>query len=196
MKNKIMAVVVLVCMVWGLTACGSSASMPMEITVDGNTIVLGKTTMKDMTDLGYEVYFVANPGSIKSDAKYVPFYYTLSKGAGNEIHVTVCVPWGGKTNVSAEKKLAPTEGIIKRVEVRTSSVEKVTAEYNGVSVQDITFETAQEWGAKQDKDASHMTYEMTTSQGFVSFESATWSSEEFYSLSIELKQSAFNRMQK
>ena len=170
--------------------------MPMELTIDGHTIVLGQTTMKDMTDLGYEVSLTAMPDTVSRDDKYVPFYYRLSKGAGNELFVTVYVPWGGSSDISAEAGLAPTEGILRRVEVRTSTVEKVEAYYNGVAIKELTFETACEWGAKQDEEAYALTYEINAKDGLVKFASQSWQYEEFYVLTLQLSKKKFEQMQK
>lgn len=73
MRTKVLCFICLVFLLTGLTACGGP-EMPMELTVDGHTIVLGKTTMKEMTDLGYEVRVTGTPDTIAKDAKYVPFY--------------------------------------------------------------------------------------------------------------------------
>lgn len=197
MKTKVVLVVSVICLLVVFTACvGGGPEMPMELTVDGHTIVLGKTTMKEMTDLGYEVRVTGTPDTIQKDAKYVPFYYSLTKGAGNEMFVTVCVPWGGSADVSAEQASAPSEGIIKRVEVRTSTVEKVTASYNGEDIKELTFDKAIEWGAKQKEDAGVKTYEIKAKDGFLKFESENTSGEDFHTLSVELKMSVFEKMQK
>ncbi len=196
MKAKGLLIVSVICLLMGLTACAGGPEMPMELTVDGHTIVLGKTTMKEMTDLGYEVYVTGTPDTIKKDAKYVPFYYSLTKGVGNEMFVTVCVPWGGSADVSAEQASAPSEGIIKRVEVRTSTVEKVAASYNGEEIKELTFEKAIEWGAKQKEDASVKTYEIKAKDGFLKFESENTSGEDFHTFSVELKMDVFEKMQK
>ena len=80
MKKKYLSLMLIVILVFSLTACvGMGADMPMELTIDGYTIVLGQTTMKDMTDLGYEVSLTAMPDTVSRGDKYVPFYYRLSK---------------------------------------------------------------------------------------------------------------------
>ena len=197
MKKKYLSLLLIVILVFSLTACaGMRVDMPMELTIDGHTIVLGQTTMKDMTDLGYEVSLTAMPDTVSRDDKYVPFYYRLSKGAGNELFVTVYVPWGGSSDISAEAGLAPTEGVIRRVEVRTSTVEKVEAYYNGVAIKELTFETACEWGAKQDEEAYALTYEINAKDGLVKFASQSWQYEEFYVLTLQLSKKKFEQMQK
>lgn len=197
MKKKCVSLLLTVLLVLCFTACGlGRRDMPMEITIDGYTIVLGQTTMKEMTDLGYEAGLTAMPDTVSRGDKYIPFYYSLSKGAGNQLFVTVYVPWGGSSDISREAKLAPTEGIIRRVEVRVSTVEKVTASYNGVAIQDLTFETACEWGAKQDEDAYALTYEINAKDGLVKFESQSWQYEEFYTLILQMHKRTFERMQK
>ena len=151
MKKKYLSLMLIVILVFSLTACvGMGADMPMELTIDGYTIVLGQTTMKDMTDLGYEVSLTAMPDT----------------------------------------------GIIRRVEVRTSTVEKVEAYYNDVEIKELTFETACEWGAKQDEEAYALTYEINARDGLVKFASQSWQYEEFYVLTLQLSKKKFEQMQK
>lgn len=196
--KKCILVICMLLFLMSLTACGSNGpDMPMEVTVDGFTIVLGKTTVKEMTDLGYDLKVTAMPDVAKEGDKFIPLYYSLDKGTGNTIFITACVPWGGSADITKETQLGPTEGIIKSVEVRVSATEKVTATYNGVDLQEMTFDHAvNEWGAKRDEDSSKMKYTITTNKGFISFQSATTSSEEFDELNIQLKQNVFDKMQK
>ena len=79
------------------------------------------------------------------------------------------------------------------VTLTKTATEKVEAAYNGVSVQDLSFDyAAQEWGAKEKKDASKKTY----TRGLVQFQSYLTSDEDFHSVSIQLSDKDFEKMQK
>ena len=55
----------------GLASCGPSGpDMPMEVTVNGKTIVMGRTTTGEMAGWGWEVEFMSIPSEIRADAKY------------------------------------------------------------------------------------------------------------------------------
>ena len=84
----------------GLSACAAGPEMPMEATIDGHTITLGKTTMADMADWGYEVYSAGRQDAAREGDKYIYFHYSLSKGAGNQFWVSVYTPYYGGTNIN------------------------------------------------------------------------------------------------
>lgn len=182
-----------------LTACSGSKGpeMPMEVTVDGYTITLGKTTMQDMVDLGYEAHLEKVPGSAKTGDKYIPFYYSLDRGVGDQIWVTVCVPWDGKTDIGEETTLSATEGIIKTVSLSVTASEKVEATYYGVNLQDLSFEyAASEWGAKEKEGASKKTYTLDAKNGLIQLETQLTSTEDFHTLIVQLSQKEFEKLQK
>ena len=55
MPNKrCITLLLLLTMLLTLVGCGNTVDMPMEVTIDGLTIVLGQTTMQDMQDAGYK----------------------------------------------------------------------------------------------------------------------------------------------
>ena len=82
-------------MALGLTACEGMGKpdMPMEITMDDHTVVLGKTTTGEMAGWGWELEFNGSQNEIREDAKYVACYYTIRKGegSGNQFSVSVWV---------------------------------------------------------------------------------------------------------
>lgn len=179
-----------------LTACGGGPDLPMEATVDGYTIVLGQTTMQDMIDQGYEVHPTGVPDTMKQGDKYIPFYYSLDRGAGDQVFVTACVPWGGSANVREEQKLSLTEGVIKSVTLRLSATEKVEVTYNGMDLSELTFDHAiKEWGAEKDDRTTKTAYKLTAKRGFLRLEAENTFSEEFNALTVQLSQKEFEKMQ-
>lgn len=198
MQTKLTALVVALVLALSLTACsGGGKDMPMEVTVDGNTIVLGQTTMKEMTDWGYEAELTKTPDTAKDGDKFISFSYSLDKGAGNQFFVTVCVPWSGKTDISHERSIAPTEGIVKSVSVRVSSTEKIEAAYNGVKLKELTYEYAEkEWGAASEKkDGDKMKCTVKAKAGFVVLSGTDTFDDTFNELNVQLTQAAFDKMQ-
>ena len=197
MKKKFTAFLLLLTMLLGIAGCGSStADMPAEVTIDGYTIVLGQTTMQDLIDQGYEVSFSSRQDTAKSTDKYITFVYLVKKTAKQQFSVNVCVPWEKGNNINKEQKLSATEGIIKSITMRKGSLTDVEVLYNGVNLQDLTFEYGEsEWGAiKQDK--STLTYQTKTKNGYVTLRAENTFKEEFYSLSVELHMKGFEQMQK
>ena len=61
MKRKPILLTCLLLLVFCITACAKKVDLPMEITIDGYTIVLGQTTVKDMMERGYEIHTDAMP---------------------------------------------------------------------------------------------------------------------------------------
>ena len=178
-----------------LTACASGPEMPMQVTVDGYDIVIGMTTMQDLIDQGYEVNNNGNQDVAKDGDRYISFYYSLDKGAGHQFWVTVCVPCSGKADISAESAQSATEGIVRSVEVRKSAAEDISVVYNDVELADMSFDNATEWGAKENKDKSVKTYQLTAKQGFLTWEAINTSDQEFNELRVQMSQKEFEKMQ-
>ena len=198
MKKKFTAVLLLLTMLLGFAGCGSSTiDMPAEVTIDGYTIVLGQTTMQDLKDQGYEVFFNSSQDTAKNTDKYITFDYLIKKTAKQQFSVTVCVPWEKGQNINKETKLSATEGIIKSITMRQESLTEVEVLYNGVNLQNLTFEYGEsEWGAKKQEDSSVLTYQTKTKNGYVTLRAENPMHEEFYSLSVELHMQGFEEMQK
>lgn len=198
MKKKFTVVLLLLTMLLGLVGCGSStADLPSEVTIDGYTIVLGETTMQDLQDQGYEVFFNSSQDTAKDTDKYITFVYVVKKTAKQQFSVTVCVPWEKGKNINKEKSLSATEGIIKSITMRKESLTDVEVLYNNVNLQDLTFEYGEsEWGAKKDEDSSTLTYQTKTKNGYVTLKAENTFKEEFYSLKVELHMRGFEAMQK
>lgn len=201
-------------LVLGLTSCDALSSlgigvskpeMPMEITFDDHTVVLGKTTTAEMAGWGWDVAFTGSQNEIREDAKYVACYYTISKEAGrsgSEFWVTVWVPFqknmvGDRgVDFSEEEKMSKTEGIVCRVEMRKDASENFKITYNGMDYQDLTWEDVEEWGAVKDEDAYPTTYHMDIAQGALKFEKGYTSEEEPGKLTLTMDSNAFSKLQK
>ena len=196
MKRKPILLTCLLLLVFCITACAKKVDLPMEITIDGYTIVLGQTTVKDMMERGYEIHTDAMPDVAHEGDKYIPFYYSLDRGAGDQIHVTVMAPWSGESDISSEQSFAATEGIIKAVSFRLTSVEKVEVTYNGMNVNDLSFDYAQkEWSAKPKDGSTNTRYQVDATRGFVILETAYSSDEEYGALNIQLTEKEIEKMQ-
>ncbi|MCI8494859.1 MAG: hypothetical protein HFI74_04160 [Lachnospiraceae bacterium] len=196
MRQKITVYICLIFLMLNLTACIGGPEMPMEVTVDGYDIVIGKTTMQDLIDQGYEVSNNGSQDVAEDGDAYISFYYSLDKGAGHQFWVTVSVPWSGNTDISAESAQSATEGIVQAVQVKKSSTEDIAVTYNGVQLSDMSFDTAAEWGAKEKEDQSVKTYQLTAKQGFLTWEAVNTSDEDFNELRIQMNKKEFEKMQK
>ena len=188
----------------GLTSCGASGpDMPMEVTVNGKTIVIGQTTTGEMAGWGWEVAFMNSQNEIRSDAKYVACHYHIKVdggGAGREFWVSVYVPFqknmsGDYVDLSKEEKESKTAGVVYRVDVRKSAGEKLSISYNGMDLRDITWDTVGEWGAKVDEESYRKTAELAAVQGTLKFEEG-YSGGEMNELTVIMSTSAFSKLQK
>ena len=196
MKTKLLTLLCTLGLMLGLTGCGGQ-DLPMEATFDGYTVVLGQTTMQDLIDEGYEPHLQSRQDVARDGDKYISFYYSLDKGAGYQFWVTVCVPWGGGADISSETTQSLTEGIVKSVSFPKGSTEKMTATYNGVDIQELSFEyAADEWGAKQEDDTSKVTWKAPLKRGSLKLEAEDTFEEVFYELTVSLSQKEFENMQK
>lgn len=196
MKKKFTAVLLLLTMLLGLAGCGGTVDMPAEVTIDGYTIVLGETTMQELQDQGYEVFFSSSQDTARDTDKYITFVYVVKKTSKQQFSVTVGVPWEKGKNINKEKKLSATEGIIKSITMRKDSLTDVEVLYNDVNLQDLTFEYGEsEWGAKK-QDSSTLSYQTKTKNGYVTLKAENTFKEEFYSLKVELHMRGFEAMQK
>lgn len=192
-------------LVLGLTACGPSGpDMPMEVTIDGHTIALGQTTMSDLTGLGWKAKLTGAQREIRQNDKYVAFHYNLmvdGGGAGKEFWASVYVPFqghisGGSADISQEQALAGTEGVVCMVSVRKSAGEDLSISYNGVDLQDITWDTAKEWGATVKEGEYVTSAELAAAQGTLSFAESSYNDGELNELKITMNTNAFAKLQK
>lgn len=178
-------------------AAFSSPDLPMEAIVDGYPIVLGKTTMQDLLDRGYEAHPMGMPGTIRENAKYVPFYYSLDRGAGDQIFVTACVPWGGSANVGPERGRAATEGVIRAVRLRIDATEDVEVLYDGMRLAELSFEhAAGAWKAKEDSGAGNAGYRVSAKRGTLRLAPENSFQDTFFELTVQLSEREFEKMQK
>lgn len=198
MPNKrCITLLLLLTMLFTLVSCGNTVDMPMEVTIDGLTIVLGQTTMQDMQDAGYKASLSAVPDTARQGDKYISFDYLLSKTAELQFSVRVTVPWSGNTSINKEKSLSETEGIIRTITIRPASVKNFEVIYNGVELQDLTYEYSEkEWGAEKGEQYSKPVYKIEAKNGDVILSSENSFRTDFYSLTVQLSKKAFEKMQK
>ena len=197
MKTKIASILLTLVLVCGLMGCGLTApEAPMEATIDGYTVVLGETTVQDIVDQGYEIYLESVQDVARDGDKYISFYYSFAKEAGNQFWGYVAVPWNGSTNINKEMELSMTEGILKSVSFSKSSTEKVTASYNGVDIQDMIFDYAsEEWKAKTDDTTTSVAYIAQVKNGVLRFKEGATSGGELDSFSVQMSEKTFEKMQ-
>lgn len=163
---------------WGLAACGPSGpDMPMEIQIDGDIIILGRTALSDLAQLGWKARLTGAQREIRAKAKFVGFHYRLERtdGSGVQFWASVYVPFqgnvsGGSADVSQEQAVAGDEGVLYRVEVRKDAAGDCDVFYNGVNLQDMTYARAQRWGAVKDEAQSRTTYSLEAARGSLKFE--------------------------
>ena len=192
-------------MALGLAACGSSGpDMPMEATVDGHTIVIGQTTTAEMAGWGWEVEFRSSQNEIRSDAKYVACYYHLKVdggGAGKEFWADVYVPFqknmvGDRVDLSKEEKESTTDGVVFRLTLRKDAADELSISYNGMDLQDVTWDTAAEWGATvNEDDYGNKDAEMDAAQGTLKFKKS-YTDPEVGELTITMDTNSFSKLQK
>ena len=188
----------------GLTSCGPSGpDMPMEITVNGRTIVIGQTTTGEMAGWGWEVAFMNSQDTIAKDAKYAACHYHIKVdggGAGQEFWVSVYVPFqknmnGSYVDLSNEEQESTTAGVVYRVSVRKSAGEKLSISYNGMDLQDITWDTAGEWGAKVDEESYIKNAELAAARGTLEFKAGSGVNSEVNELNVVMSTGAFSKLQ-
>ena len=190
-------------LILGLTSCGASGpDMPMELTVNGNAIVMGRTTTGEMAGWGWEVAFMSSQDTIASNARYVACHYNVKVdggGAGREFQVSVYVPFrknmsGGYVDLSAEMEESGTEGVVYRVSVRKSAGDRLNISYNGMDLRDITWDTAAEWGAGVDEEGSRKSAELAAARGILTFEQS-YTGDGMNELTVTMSDSAFSKLQ-
>lgn len=187
----------------GLTGCGPSGpDMPMEIQVDGSAIVLGRTTMSDLTGLGWRAKITGAQREIRAKAKFVAFHYRLERtdGSGVQFWASVYVPFqgkssGGSADITQEQAAAGTEGVLYRVEVRREAAQDCDIFYNGVSFQELTTAHAQRWGGVREEGQSPAAYSLEAALGRLEFQpSDTDADGGLDGLAIVMSDSAFQEM--
>ena len=188
----------------GLTSCGASGpDMPMEVTVNGKTVVIGQTTTGEMTGWGWEVEFMSSQDTIASSAEYAACHYHVKVdggGAGQEFWVSVYVPFqknmsGSYVDLSNEEKESRTAGVVYRVSVRKSAGNKLSVSYNGMDLQDITWDTVKEWGAEVDEESYKKSAELSAAQGTLKFEAGSGVDSEVNELNVIMSAGAFSKLQ-
>lgn len=195
-------------LVLGLTACGASGpDMPMEVTIDGHTIALGQTSVTDLAGWGWDVKFSGTQREIREDAKYVACYFTVRKsesGSGDQFSVTVWVPFqknfpdSTHVDFTEEEKMAKEGGVVCRVEMRKDAAKNFKITYNGIDYQDMTWEDAKTWGAKETErsNAASPIFELEAAQGTLQFKKGYTGKDEPGEFSVSMNSNAFAKLQK
>lgn len=182
-------------MLAALTACSAGPDLPMELTMGDTVVTLGQTTMQDLIDLGYEPNLEMVPDTAEVGDEFITFDYSMSRGAGDQFWVGVCMPWDGDTDISQETTDSATQGIVRTVTVTLGSVEDVGATYNGMDVNDISFQYAEEeWGAEV-VDESRLRYEVEARDGLLSLEAEFTGDDTMYRFAVRMYQDVFDKMQ-
>lgn len=203
--KRTLTLVLALTLVLGLAACGPAGpDMPMEVSVEGHTIVLGQTTMSDLTKLGWTAKLTGAQREIRKNDKYVAFHYNLAVdggGAGKELWASVYVPFqghisGNNADISQEQALAGTQGVVCMVSVRKSAGKDLSISYNGTDLQDITWDTAKEWGATVKEGEYVTSAELAAAQGTLSFAESSTNDGEFNELTVTMDAKAFDTLQK
>ena len=189
----------------GLISCGASGpDMPMEFTVSGRTVVMGQTTTAEMSGWGWELAYMGSPGEILSNAEYASCDYHVrvdGGGSGREFWVSVYVPFqknmeGDYVDLSAEVEESRTAGVVYRVNVRKSAGDKLNIIYNGMDLQDITWDTAAKWGAEVEEDGDRgKMAELDAAEGVLTF-GKSYTSDRMNELTVTMSDSAFSELQK
>lgn len=185
----------------GLAACGPSGpDMPMEIQIDGDTIVLGQATLPDLVRLGWKAKLTGAQREIRAKAKFVGFHYRLERtdGSGVQFWASVYVPFqgnvsGGSADISQEQAIAGEEGVLYRVEARKDAAGDCDIFYNGVSLQDMTYARARRWGAVKDEAQSRTVYTLEVARGSLNFEQSDTDSG-LGGLTITMSAAAFEEL--
>lgn len=204
LTKRITLLTLVLALALGLTACGPKGpEMPMEMELDGHTIVLGQTTTGDIAGWGWEVSLTGTQNEIREDAKYVACHFSVKKedGSGNQFWLSVYVPFqknisGDYVDFSKEEKLSKTEGVVYRISVRKDASENYKIVYNGKDYQDLTWEDAEGWGAVKDENAYPTTYNLEAAQGKLKFEKGYTGEDEPGELTVSMNQNAFAKLQK
>lgn len=196
-------------MALGLTACDSvgKPDMPMEITIDDHTIVLGQTSVNDLAGWGWEVNFTGTQNEIREDAKYVACYFTIrksEKGSGDQFSVSVWVPFQknfeGDRHVdfSEEEKMAKEGGVVCRVDVRKDAAENFKVVYNGKDYQELTWDDVKEMGATETEQSNEYSpiYKLEASQGSLNFKKGYTGKDEPGEFGLGMNSGAFSKLQK
>lgn len=184
----------------GLTACAAGPDLPMQADIDGHTVVLGRTTMEELADWGYEAERIGRQEVAHEGDKYIYFQYSLSRGADSLFQVSVYTPYYGGKNINKEADEAAQWGVVYSITLSNSSAGELSAAYNGVELQEITLDTARAWGARREEGNSSAVWGLIAAKGSLRFEGAGSQGgegeEKLSCLHVTLSEKAFLDMHK
>lgn len=184
----------------GLPACGGERpDLPMELTVDGHTIVLGRTTTGDLAGWGWDVHLLAPRDNITQETQYVTCDYRVSKGEDSRFFIAVLVPFqrnfvgADQVDLIEEARLSLTQGVVSEVTVDRAAAGQFRLAYDSKDCQALTFSDAIQWGARKARGAAGApVYTLKAAQGFLSFEGNGDSPAQF---TVALSMEAFAALQ-
>ena len=102
---------------------------------------------------------------------------------------------GSTADLSAEEKESRTAGVVYRVSVRKSAGEKLDISYNDMDLQDITWDTVGEWGAKVDEESYIKNAELAAARGTLEFKAGSGVNAEVNELNVVMSTGAFSKLQ-
>ena len=160
-----------------LPACGPAGpEMPMELRTGAGGIVLGRTSMSELAELGWTAKLTGAQREIRQRAKFVAFHYRLERdgGTGGQFQVSVYVPFegrasGGAADISRERSIAGSQGVAYRVSVGGDAARAPDVSYNGKTLRDIRPADAGNWGAVREEGVSPAAYTLEAARGTLRF---------------------------
>lgn len=165
--KKISCIICLAILILSLPGCNTTQKQSQpnkaeevvsaEVQINGYTVTLGVTTIKDLLDQGYKFPSYGGlraPMVVNKNAEYLDITAKLIKN-NKTIEVVTRVPWSGNTkDLSREYKMASSSGIIREVMFKADSDNEII--YNNKNLKEVTADYAkEEWGAVQDSTSSN-----------------------------------------
>lgn len=184
-----------------LSACGGERpDLPMELTVDSHTIVLGRTTTGDLADWGWSVHLIAPRDNLTEETQYVTCDFRIDKGEGSRFSVAVLVPFQrnfvgpDQVDLIEEARLSLTQGVVSEVTVDKAAAGQFRISYDGVDCRALTWDDAGAWGARRARGAAAdaPVYTLEAARGALTF-AGDWDALARFTVALSLE--AFSALQ-
>lgn len=162
-----------------LAGCGGERpDLPMELTVDGRAVVLGRTTTGDLAGWGWDVHLVAPRDNLTEETQYVTCDFRVGKGEDSRFTVAVLVPFqrnfvgAGQVDLIEEARLSLTQGVVSEVTVDKAAAGQFQIIYHGADCRALTWEDAAAWGARRARGSSAgaPVYTLEAARGSLTFQ--------------------------